>query len=426
MSFVDELDALADEVKDDAQELRNRAVKLLESHAREHPERLFKLLRTVKPVLLRHNLAIVTRYHDVVEVLGHDEAFSVQPYREKMVRLAGDFILGTDDSPQYERDISVLRLAAPRSDVPVLAGFVDETAEALVAESAPAHRIDVADLAKRVPARLFGRWFGTPGPDEDTLMAWTLAIFEDIFVNLKNDPAISAEADRASAALAAYLDEAIAARKAQNGAPPTPQDDVVGRLLAMQATSPSAFTDEQIRVNVIGLVCGFVPTIATATTFALDALLDRPDALEDAQAAARADDDDAVRAYLFEAMRLAPQGPGLFRRARTDFEVAEGSGHATRIPAGTLVFAATQSAMLDDDVIDDPGEFRLGRPAHHHLHFGVGLHQCFGRFANAMQIPLIAKAVLRRPGLARAPGADGQLAKDGPFPQSLVLTFDGS
>ena len=245
-----------------------------------------------------------------------------------------------------------------------------------------------------MPARLFGRWFGTPGPDEDTLMAWTLAIFEDIFVNLKNDPAIAAEADAASAALAAHLDKAIAARKAQsNGAPPA---DVVGRLLAMQGTAATAFTDEEIRVNVIGLVCGFIPTIATATTFALDALLERPDALEDAQAAARADDDDAVRAYLFEAMRLAPQGPGLFRRARTDFEVAEGSGHATKIPAGTLTFAATQSAMLDDDVVDDPDEFRLGRPAHHHLHFGVGLHQCFGRFANAMQIPLIAKAVLRR------------------------------
>ncbi|MEO8686881.1 MAG: cytochrome P450 [Solirubrobacteraceae bacterium] len=422
MSFLDELDELADQVKDDAQELRDRAVKLLESHAREHPDRLFKLLRTVKPVLLRHNLAIVTRYHDVVEVLGHDEAFSVQPYREKMTRLAGDFILGTDDSPRYERDISILRLAAPRSDVPALAGFVDETAEALVVGSGG--RIDVADLAKRVPARLFGRWFGTPGPDEDTLMAWTLAIFEDIFVNVKNDPAISAEADTASKALAAHLDEAIAARKAQpSGAAPT---DVVGRLLAMQGTEPTAFTDEEIRVNVIGLVTGFVPTIATATTFAVDALLKRPEALAGAQAAARADDDDAVRAHLFEAMRLAPQGPGLFRSARTDFEVAEGSMHATKIPAGTLTFAATQSAMLDDDVVDDPAEFRLGRPAHHHLHFGVGLHQCFGRFANAMQIPLIAKAVLRRPGLARAPGPDGQLVKDGPYPKSLVLTFDGS
>jgi cytochrome P450 len=421
MSFLDELDELADEVSDDAQELRNRAVKLLETHAREHPDRLFKLLRTLKPVLLRHNLAIVTRYHDVVEVLGHDEAFSVQPYREKMVRLAGDFILGTDDSPRYERDISILRLAAPRSDVPVLAGYVNETAEALAAGANG--RIDVADLAKRVPARLFGRWFGTPGPDEDTLMAWTLAIFEDIFVNVKNDPAIAAEADQASAALAAYLDEAIADRKATSDGT---HDDVVGRLLAMQGTAATSFTDEEIRVNVIGLVCGFIPTIATATTFALDALLERPDALEDAQAAARADDDDALRAYLFEAMRLAPQGPGLFRRARTDFEVAEGSGHATKIPAGTLTFAATQSAMLDDDVVDDPDEFRLGRPAHHHLHFGVGLHQCFGRFANAMQIPLIAKAVLRRPGLARAPGAEGRLVKDGPFPKSLVLTFEGS
>ena len=106
MSFLDELDELADEVKDDVEQLKNRAVKLLERHAREHPDRLFKLLRTVKPVLLRHNLAIVTRYHDVAEVLGHDEAFSVQPYREKMVRLAGDFILGTDDSPRYERDSS--------------------------------------------------------------------------------------------------------------------------------------------------------------------------------------------------------------------------------------------------------------------------------------------------------------------------------
>ena len=422
MSFLDELDELADQVKDDVQELRNRAVKLLEAHAREHPDRLFKLLRTVKPVLLRHNLAIVTRYHDVEEVLTHDEAFSVQPYREKMVRLAGDFILGTDDSPRYERDVSILRLAAPRSDVPALAGFVEETAEALVAEAGG--RIDVADLSKRVPARLFARWFGTPGPDEDTLIAWTLAIFEEIFVNVKNDPAIAAEASIASKALAAHLDEAIAARKAQaNGAPPA---DVVGRLLAMQGTSATAFSDEEIRVNVIGLVCGFIPTIATATTFALDALLERPEALAAAQAAARADDDDLVRAHMFEGMRLAPQGPGLFRRTRTDFEVAEGSMHATKIPAGTLTFAATQSAMLDDDVVDDPDEFRIGRPAHHYLHFGVGLHQCFGRFANTMQIPLIAKAVLRRPGLARAPGPEGQLVKDGPFPQSLVLTFEGS
>ena len=192
MSFLDELDELADEVKDDVQELRNRAVKLLEAHAREHPDRLFKLLRTVKPVLLRHNLAIVTRYHDVEEVLTHDEAFSVQPYREKMVRLAGDFILGTDDSP---RTSATSRSCGWRRRAPTCRRWpASSRRRPRRSWPRPGGRIDVADLSKRVPARLFARWFGTPGPDEDTLMAWTLAIFEEIFVNVKNDPAIAAEA----------------------------------------------------------------------------------------------------------------------------------------------------------------------------------------------------------------------------------------
>jgi cytochrome P450 len=416
MSILDELDDLAERIGDHAEEVFKETVKRLEEHAREHPEPLFRLLRTVKPVLLRNGLAIVTQYDDVREVLTRDEAFSVEPYRGKMRDLAGDFILGTDDSPAYERDVSILRLAAPRSDVPALAGFVTDTADQLVDQSQG--RIDVADLAKRVPARLMGRWFGTPGPDEDTTIAWTLAMFEEIFVNVKDDPEIKARADDAAAAFRPYLDGAIAARKsASNG---HGADDVLGRLLAMQAASPAAFSDAEIRTNFIGLIVGFVPTVATATTFALDALLDRPEALEGAQEAARKDDDDAVRAYVWEAMRLEPQGPGLFRTAMRDTVIAEGTHHETKIPQGTTVFAATQSAMLDGDVVDDPDEFRPGRPDHHYLHFGVGLHACFGRFANAMQIPLIAKAVLRREGLARA----GELTKAGPFPQSLAVTFE--
>jgi cytochrome P450 len=403
MTFLDELDDLAEDTF-------RGAVKLLEDRAREDPRRLFKLLRTVKPVVVRNELAIVTQYDDVREVLTRDETFSVEPYRGKMKDLAGDFILGTDDSPAYEREVSILRLAAPRSDVPALAGFVSETADALVDEAGG--RIDVADLAKRVPARLVGRWFGTPGPDEDTMIAWTLAMFEAIFVNLKDDPEIHGRAKEAGAGLRSYLDAVIAERSA-------PADTVLGRLLALQAASPGAFSDEEIRTNIIGLVVGFVPTIATATTFAIDELLDRPEALE----GARAGDDETVRAYMFEALRFAPQGPGLFRRAQRDCVIAEGTHHETELRKGTTVFAATQSAMHDDDVIDDPGEFRTDRPRHHYMHFGVGMHECFGRFASTMAIPLIAKALLRREDLQRAPGDEGALVKAGPFPKSLVVTY---
>jgi cytochrome P450 len=417
MTVLDGLNEVARRLEGRAERRFRAAAAAIVRHAVAHPRPLFALLRTVKPVLLIDGIALVTRYDDVVEVLTHDQVFGVEPYRAKMRRLCGEFILGTDDAPAYERAISILRLSAPRSDMPALAAFVTETAESEVARRDG--RVDVADLTKRVPARLAARWLGVTSPDEDTLVAWTLDLFNEIFVNVRDNPAIAAAADRAAAGLRPRLDGEIAARKGAG-----PAADVLGRLVAMQATTETALNDEEIRSNLFGLLVGFIPTVAMATTLAIDHLLDRPDALASAQGAARADDDDAVRAHVWEAMRLAPQGPGLLRRSMRDFVVAEGSRHATRIPAGTTMFAATQSAMLDRRVVHRPEDFRPNRPAHHYLHFGAGRHTCFGRFASAMQIPLIAKAVLRRPGLARAPGEAGRLSRAGPFPASLTVTYD--
>jgi cytochrome P450 len=420
MSIFHELEQFGGRIGADVERFVNEGKQQLEQHVTEHPQPLFDLLREVKPVLLIHDIAIVTRYEDVVSVLTNDGTFGVEPYTGTMTELAGDFILGLNESPEYERDVSILRLAAPRSDVPTLSDFVADTARELVGLGADAGgTVNVADLAKRVPARLIGRWFGTPGPDEDSMIAWTLAMFEDIFVNVKHDPQIHLAAVKAASELRPYLAEAIAERKRADG---PPGDTVVDRLIGMQAVPATAFSDEDIATSLIGLVVGFIPTIATATTFAIDALLDRPDALRGAQAAAEANDVDTVRAYMWEAMRFAPQGPGLLRRATSDFVVGEGTMHATKVAAGTVTFAATESAMLDGTVVDDPDEFRVGRPAHHYLHFGAGLHECFGRFANAMQIPLIAMALLARPNLARAAGDDGRLVKTGPYPQSLIVT----
>jgi cytochrome P450 len=421
MSIEDDLKHLGGRLGADVDRFVAEGKAKLTADAIAHPQPLFALLRTLKPVLHIHDIAIVTRYPDVVEVLTNDEAFGVAPYNEKMQALVGDFILGLDDSPEYERDISILRLAAPRSDLPAMISFVTETADALVAEAAARDgRVEVPDLAKRVPARLVGRWFGTPGPDEDKLIDWACAMFEDIFVNVTNDPKIHAAALAAVGEWKPYLAGVIADRKASGAH----AEDVLGRLIAMQANPDTVFTDEQIAANLIGLMTGFVPTIATATTFALDVLLDHPDALASAHDAAVADDDDQVRAIIWEGMRLAPQGPGLIRRALTDFTVGEGTMHASTIKAGTVTFAATQSAMLDPDVVEDPNGFHAGRPAHDYLHFGAGLHQCFGRFANSMQIPLIAKALLRQPNLARAPGDAGKLVKTGPYPTTMAVTFD--
>ena len=419
MSVFHELEDFGKRIGADVDRMVTEGKQELEQHVTEHPQPLFALLRMVRPVLMIHDIAIVTRYEDVFTVLTNDGSFGVEPYAGKMQSLAGNFCLGLNETPEYERDVSILRLAAPRSDVAGLSDFVAATAEQLVEHAAQTDgTVNVADVAKRVPARLIGRWFGTPGPDEDSMIAWTMAMFEDIFINIKNDPQIHDAAAQASSKLRSYLTETIAERKRAGAGSETMLD----RLIAMQGTPATAFSDADIACNIIGLVVGFVPTIATATTFALDALLDRPDALSTAQVAARSNDIDAVRAHMWEAMRLAPQGPGLIRRATSDFVVGEGTHHATKVPAGTVTFASTESAMVDGEVIDDPDEFRVGRPSHHYLHFGVGLHQCFGRFANAMQIPLIAAALLRRPNFARAEGDRGRLVKQGPYPESLIVT----
>ena len=73
--------------------------------------------------------------------------------------------------------------------------------------------------------------------------------------------------------------------------------------------------DLGIRNNLIGLVIGAIPTISKACVQALDQLLDRPEALASAQAAARDGDDALFAAHVFEAFRFNPINPLIYRRA---------------------------------------------------------------------------------------------------------------
>src|SRR6476659_1525011 len=90
--------------------------------------------------------AFVTRRNDVIEVLSRDDDFGVV-YGPRMEMITGgeNFFLGMQDTPRYTRDVSNMRLAVRRDDVPaIVAPFVAATAEALVA-AAPG-TIDVPQL----------------------------------------------------------------------------------------------------------------------------------------------------------------------------------------------------------------------------------------------------------------------------------------
>ena len=423
MPVLNDLVTLGRQTLGDTRRLVRHSRDLITLRAVRHPEDLFAALRAVRPVFVLRGMAIVTRFDDVVEVLARDADFTVDGYAAPMRAITGDFILGLDQGPHYERDASLLRLAFRQSDVGRLGPLLRSAADAAMAVGRRIGRLDVVPgLCDVVPTVLCREYLGVPGPDGRTLVGWARAMFADIFANPTRDPLVTRRALEAGEQVRPYLDDLIGTRKREIAAGGAAGETVLDRLLAQQVLA-DGLSDEEIRNNLIGLFVGMIPTTSKAAALALDELLRRPAARAGAAGAVRAGNTGLLLRYTSEAMRLNPQAPGLIRHTARNTVVAAGTRHATRIPAGTTVFASTQAAMLDPEVVDDPDAFRIDRPDHVYLHHGTGLHQCFGRFVNQVSIPAVLAAVLSVDGVQRAAGPAGRLAVDGNFPVSMTLTM---
>src|ERR1700704_236793 len=367
-----------------------------------HTELTFRIARNTVPIFIvaykGKRFALVTRFDDVAEVLSRPNVFDVIYAPKISVIMDGDNIfLGMHDVEQATRDKTTMRMTAPRAEALTrVKPDVTALAEQVMAKAAPAGRIDLAmELTQDVTTRFFGSYFGTPGPDVKTLSDQARLLFQYMFADMANDPALDARARPVAAALRSYVEGAIVERKQARGS----HNDILERCLQFQDLGLPGMDDRGIRNNLIRLIVGAMPQAPMLIPQLFDILLDRPKELAGAQAAARADDDAAVARYVFEASRYFPLTPGLFRDATEDYRLAGGSWRARTIPAGTRVMAATRSAMFDGRRVPDPTSFRLDRPDYSYMHFGAGMHECFGLYMNREMVPAICKAGLKRSGL---------------------------
>ena len=155
----------------------------IKAHTIANPEPLFAVLREIKPVLLVKNVALVTRFEDVQEVLARDDIFQVT-YGPKMRVITGgqDFFLGMQNSPEYERDTAHMRSVTRRQDLGAIAAFVEHTARQLVEDSRGAIDV-VTDLSRVVPARWIADYFGCVPPSDRQLADWGSTIFQYLFTD---------------------------------------------------------------------------------------------------------------------------------------------------------------------------------------------------------------------------------------------------
>lgn len=381
---------------------------------------VFALLRRL-PNVSAGTRTLVTRHAEVVEVLRRDEDFGIDPaFGERMEQANGPFLLGMSRSQTYEGEAGLLREVIRADDLPRIRGFVADSAAELVNAARPLGRIDAVDgLARVVMMRLVASYLGVPGPDEQTLQRWTRDLFAYLFHQRSAQAGVAA-----GAALRGYLESLIRERRAalDSGEPPT--DDVLTRLLVLERKGDHRVNGDVVRRNLAGLAIPMAEEIARAAVYAIDELLRRPAARDRARQAALAGDRDAVTHYAFEAMRFQPNGPVVLPRYCTrGTTLAAGTRWERRIPKGQRLLVATISGMFDDQAFPQPDRFRPDRLLEGYLHFGHGMHTCFGRAIATVAVPELVAALLRLPDLRRAPGPAGRIAYEGLLPTHLILEF---
>jgi cytochrome P450 len=382
---------------------------------------VFAVLRRVRPMIATRRYGLVTRADDVRAVLADHTRFTVAHYEPKMTSITGPFILGLDDTPLYRRDHAALRAAIRAEDVERLGQTTLTEARRRVA-GAHGHIDVISELADPTIDHVITEYFGTPGPDTPTQLRWARNLFEEIFLNPTNKPAIHDRALRDAADMRPYIDRLIATRRELLNGDTAAPDDVLTRLLSHR-TADGGLHDIAIRHNLIGLIAGWIPTVSKAFASAIDELLRRPEELQRAQHAARVGSQQEVAAYVFEALRFQPQTWAILRTCVEDCTVAEGTRRATRFRAGSKVLVATQSAMFDPLLVETPDIFRVDRPWSDYLHFGHGLHTCFGLAINRVHLAAMATALLEGPPISRKPGDAGQLTVSGAYPTHLKVAI---
>ncbi len=278
------------------------------------PLPFFAELRAQRPILVMPGMTLAARFDDCTEILRRHDLFSVALYQPKQ----GSYWMAQDDTAEHWREKSLMRAILDREDIPDIRSYVANKAAALLA--AAGGSIDaVPGLTRAVPIALVQDWFGFTHSDPAKLCKWSYWNQIDAFWNQPFDAftwpdpaAIVRERELASVEMAAYLAGLVALRvgELKLGAG---GHDSVSRLLELASSKAVRFDLQRVILNVGGLLIGAVETTSHAVVNALDSLMQRPDELAKARAAALGDDPGAVDGFVYEALRFKPTFPYFFR-----------------------------------------------------------------------------------------------------------------
>jgi cytochrome P450 len=329
----------------------------------------------------------ITKHADIMQIASQPERFSsaagITLAREGASPVPPSEILVMIDPPKHGPMRRVVNsrftpraIRAKRTDVDRIA--VD------VLDRGVANGTDAGDFVEQVaapfPLAVIAWIIGVPSTDWELLFRWTNEVIG------KDDPEFRHPGEspgrtmkRARGELRAYLEQLIEQRRAD------PRDDLASELLR-GSIDGQPLTDEQLLSYCELFVEAGNETTRNAISGGLLAFCERPEAWEKLRA-----DPDAMFDAVEEILRWASPISHFTRVATEDCEI-----RGTRIAAGDQLALYFASANRDEEVFDDPFEFRIDRKPNPHLAFGFGEHFCMGAHLARVEIETVYRHLVTR------------------------------
>lgn len=375
-------------------------------------------------------IVLVTKNDLLVEMMSRDEDFTVEEINSKrMADQKGAFFLGMDrNNPQFDRERDFVRKATKREDLELIRSFIRASSEEIIKNAQVYGKLDVANsYCKVVIVRLIAYYFGVSAPTETIMKKWLRDLFFDLFLNLANNKKKHELALKAANERRDWLIQIIKDRRQDLKDGKTLDDNIFNRLIIMSQQPGYEWVDEDVlQRNIGGLITGILETTNKAVVLVLEELFNKPEVLKAAIEVANSGDMVKMYGYVSEALRFNPVQPGVIRYSESKHILTGKGTKLYTIPAKRKVLALTSAAMFDPQAFPDPKKFIADRPSVVYMNYGFALHECYGRYINAVTLSEFTATVLRLKNVRREPGRTGRgmgIAQES-FPNNFVVRFD--
>jgi cholest-4-en-3-one 26-monooxygenase len=361
---------------------------------RGYPHELWTKLRAEAPVLRLeppgfHPFWAITRHADIVEVSSRPEIFSsaygitLAPVAQPLVPFGSEMVVMLD--PPRHRPVR--KLASKRFTPRAVKDHrpdIERIAVEVLDEAATGGEVRECDFVRSVaapiPIGVMSWILGVPREDWELLYRLTNEVIG------ASDPEFRREGEtpektsrRARKELHVYLERLIEKRRCEPG------DDLVSELLGAQLEGEPVPHGLLLQNAELFVEAGN-ETTRNAISGGLLAFCEHPGEWERLEA-----HPELLPQAVEEILRWVTPITHFTRVATRDYEL-----RGQKIRRGDQLALYFASANRDEDVFEDPFEFRIDRRPNRHLAFGVGEHVCLGAHIARLELETIFRHLLDR------------------------------